>query len=100
MRPDPGRDELERIHAGMTADDRARLGQELRARGLLTVWDQVDRAGPMEPLEEALFILDRLYPTMLPAHRASFRRQMGADIRAGRWGGFTRPGSGDARRSP
>ena len=97
MRPDPGRDVLERIHAGMSRDERARIGQRLREEGLRLVWDQVDRADPMDPVEEGLFILDRLYPEMLPGHRESFRRQMQADYERGTWNGFRRPDDLPAR---
>lgn len=93
MRPDPGRDLLEDIHARMTPDERARLNQGLREEGLRHVWDQVDRAKPMEPVEEGLFILDRLYPEMRPTQRESFRRQMQASYDRGEWRGFQRPTS-------
>ena len=82
MRPDPGRDTLERIHGSLAPEARARLGQDLRARGLLSVWDQVDRAEPMSPVEEGLFILERLYPEMPAGHRASLGRQMEAAYQA------------------
>lgn len=91
MRPDPGRDVLERIHAGMSRDERARIGQRLREDGFLLVWDQVDRAEPMDPVEQGMFILDRLYPTMIREHREAFRRQMQADYERGSWSGFERP---------
>jgi hypothetical protein len=45
----------------------------------------------MSPVEEGLFILERLYPEMPDAHRASLRRQMEAAYRAGSWHGFRRP---------
>jgi hypothetical protein len=77
--------------AGLDADERARINQAMRERGFLLVWDQVDRAGPMSPVEEGMFILERLYPEMPDAHRRSIRRQMEADHRAGRWHGFERP---------
>lgn len=91
MRPDPGREVLERIHAGMSRDERARIGQRLREDGFRLVWDQVDRRAPMNPVEEGMFVLDRLYPEMLPAHRESVRRQMQADYERGEWTGFARP---------
>lgn len=91
MRPDPGRDVLERIHAGMTRDERARIGQRLREDGFRLVWDQVDRAGPMGPVQEGMFILDRLYPEMPSAHRESFHRQLQAAYERGAWAGFQRP---------
>jgi hypothetical protein len=98
MKPDPGRDVLERIHAGLGRDDRARIGQNLRERGFALVWDQVDRAGPMSPVEEGMFILDRLDPEMPSTHRASFQRQMQAAHMAGTWHGFVRPDSDGAGR--
>ena len=91
MRPDPGREVLERIHAGMTPTQRAAIGQRMRLDGLLRVWKQVDLADPMDPVEEGMFILDRLYPEMPPAHRETFRRQMQADYERGTWSGFRRP---------
>ena len=91
MRPDPGRDVLERIHAVMTRDERARIGQRLREDGFRLVWDQVDRAGPMSPVQEGMFILDRLYPQMPAAHRESFHRQLQASYERGAWAGFKRP---------
>jgi hypothetical protein len=91
MRPDPGREILERIHAGLDPAERARLGQELRELGFRHVWDQVDRTAPMPPVEEGMFILDRLYPEMPAAHRASLRRQMTEAHGRGEWHGFERP---------
>jgi hypothetical protein len=92
MRPDPGRQMLERIHMSLAPEARARLSQELRDAGLRSVWEQVDRAAPMGPVEEGLFIIERLYPEMPTEHRASLRRQMEASFRAGTWRGFRRPG--------
>jgi hypothetical protein len=82
---------LERIQASLGPDAGARLNEELRARGFQSVWDQVDRAEPMSPVEEGLFIIQRLYPEMPAAHRASLRRQMEAAYQAGTWHGFQRP---------
>jgi len=91
MRPDPGLAVLEQIHGDLGPDARARIGHELRTRGILLVWDQVDRAEPMSAVNEGAFILERLYPEMPAAHRASIIRQMEADYRAGTWHGFERP---------
>ena len=91
MRPDPGREQLERIHQGLSPNQRALIGQELRQRGFLSVWDQVDRTEAMAPVEEAMFVLARLYPEMPATHRASLRRQMQARYDAGTWRGFERP---------
>ena len=90
MHPDPGRDILEQLHAGLSPDARARLGQELRVRGFATVWDQVDRAPSMGPVDQGLFILDRLYPEMPAEHRQALRRQMEEAYHRGEWHGFQR----------
>jgi len=91
MRPDPGLELLERVLGDLDPNARARIGHDLRRRGRLLVWDQVDRAGPMSPVEEAMFVLGRMYPEMPRIHRASLRRQIEADFRAGTWHGFERP---------
>lgn len=91
MRPDPGRERLEQLLGEMGPDERAQIGQGLRGRAFLLVWDQVDRAGPMSDVDRSMFILERLYPEMPEAHRASLRRQMEADHEAGTWHGFERP---------
>ena len=91
MRPDPGLELLERVLGDLDADARARIAHDLRQRGHLLVWDQVDRAGPMSKVEEAMFILDRMYPEMPEVHRTSLRHQIEADYRGGAWHGFERP---------
>lgn len=75
----------------MSADQRARLGQALRRRGFRAVWGQVDRAGLMDPVEEGMFLLDRLYPDMPAAHRASLGRQLQTAYDRDEWHGFARP---------
>ena len=97
MRPDPGRDVLERIQAELGSSERVRLAARLRELGFRQVWAQVDRAEPMAPVEEGMFILERLYPEMKDAHRASIRRQLAAAYRRGEWYGFERP---DATSTP
>lgn len=91
MRPDPGAEMLEAMLASLSPDQRASIAYRLRQRGVLLVWDQVDRAEPMAPVDEAMFILGRMYPEMPDVHRASIRRQIEADHDAGIWHGFKRP---------
>lgn len=94
MRPDPGRDILDRMIAAMPAEARVRWSIEKRAVGHLLVWQQSDAAAarqPMNELERAFFILDRLYPEMPPQHREQFRTRLTAEWDAGRWHGFERP---------
>lgn len=91
MHPDPGRDLLEARLAAMTADERARIGADLRARGFALAWDQLDRTGPSDPVGRAMFLLERLYPEMPAVHREQVRRQLEAAAEAGSWHGPVRP---------
>ena len=91
MRPDPGRDLLEARLASMTPDARARISMDLRARGLALVWDQLDRAGSLGPVEQALFLIDRLYPEMPAIHREQIHRRLQTEHDAGTWRGPQRP---------
>lgn len=91
MRPDPGRDRLEAKLASMSRDERALVAADLRTKGIALVWDQLDRAGPMEPVERMMFLIDRLYPEMPAAHRATLQRKFQAELDAGRWRGPVRP---------
>lgn len=95
MRPDPGRALLEARIAELTADERALIAMDLRARGRALVWDQLDRAGPMGPVETAMFLLERLYPEMPPQHVAQVRRQIEERVAAGTWSGIERPAPGE-----
>ena len=69
----------------------ARTSVELRARGFALAWDQLDRAGIEDPVARALFLIDRLYPEMPPAHRARFAAGFTAARDAGTWHGPVRP---------
>ncbi len=91
MRPDPGRDLQEALLIARTPDERALLSARLRAAGMALVWDQLDRAGITDPLETAMFLLDRLYPELPGVHREQLRRRIGAEVAAGTWDGFRRP---------
>lgn len=94
MRPDPGRDIQERLIADMSLDRRVAVGERLRRTGHLLVWQQADAAAarePMNELERAFFILDRLYPDMPPQHREQFHASFTAAWQAGTWHGFARP---------
>src|SRR5689334_19569932 len=91
MRPDPGRDILEEGLAALTPDARARIASDLRARGVALAWDQLERAGPMDPVTSMLFLLERLYPEMPDAHREQLRRGLTAEVAAGTWVGPSRP---------
>ena len=90
VRSDPGRDELEGKLMVLTPQERWRISGELREKGFALVWDQLERAGPMGPVEQVMFLIDRLYPEMPAAHRATFQRKFQAEFDAGRWHGPVR----------
>jgi len=91
MRPDPGRDLMDARLRAAGPDAWARTALELRARGFALAWDQLDRAGIGEPVERALFLIDRLYPEMPAAHRAQIEAGLAAARDAGTWHGPVRP---------
>lgn len=94
MRPDPGRDIQEAMIATMPLARRVAIARRLRETGHLLVWQQSDAAAarqPMNELERAFFILDRLYPEMPAPHREQIRARLTADWNAGLWHGFDRP---------
>lgn len=94
MRPDPGRDAQESVIAGMPPADRVRIGADLRAKGMLLVWQQVDAAGIDNPVEQADFVLRRLYPEMPEAWFRDVVSKLAAKHVAGEWQGFERPEHG------
>jgi hypothetical protein len=91
MRPDPGRDLLESQLMALSADERALIGLDLRARGFALAWDQLDRFGPADPVGRAMFLIDRLYPEMPPVHREQVRRGFESLLAGGTWHGPERP---------
>lgn len=72
-------------------DDRVAWLAEMRAAGMRSVWDQVDRAGIVEPLEIAEFLLRRLYPELRGPSLDDVLAQLRAARAAGTWSGFERP---------
>ena len=91
MRPDPGRLDLLGRIAASSVEDRVDWLAEMRAAGMRSVWQQVDRAGITDPLEVAEFLLRRLYPDLPPASLAEILEQLRAAHAAGTWTGFARP---------
>lgn len=91
MRPDPGRQIQEALIASMSAVERTHLMARLRDNGRWLVWQQVDAAGIGDPVEQADFILRRLYPEMPGAWFEDVVGQLRARHAAGRWSGFRRP---------
>ena len=98
MRADPGRSGILNRIAASTVDDRVAWLAEMRAAGIRSVWEQVDRAGLVEPLEVAEFLLRRLYPGMREAALDETLGQLRAALAAGTWAGFERPTAARERR--
>ncbi len=91
MRPDPGRMAQEAALASMASLERTAQMAELRRNGLWAVWQQVDAAGIADPVEQAEFVLRRLYPEESDAWLARILDQLRAAHAAGTWSGFRRP---------
>ena len=91
MRPDPGHAALVDRLAQTSVDARVAWLAEMRAAGIRSAWEQVDRAGIVEPLEVAEFLLRRLYPGLRGAALDQVLGQLRAEHVAGTWSGFERP---------
>jgi hypothetical protein len=91
MRPDPGRAAQDAVLASMTSLERTARMVELRRNGLWAAWQQVDAAGVADPVEQAEFLLRRLYPEESEAWLALVLDQLRAAHAAGTWDGFRRP---------
>ena len=91
MRPDPGRAAQDAALASLTSLERTARMVELRRNGLWAVWQQVDAAGVTDPVEQADFLLRRLYPEESEAWLVRVLDQLRAAHAAGTWSGFRRP---------
>lgn len=91
MHPDPGQAALDRRVAAASVEKRVEWVATMRLAGLRTVWQQVDAAGVTDPVEQADFILRRLYPEMPEAWFEDIVGQFRSLHAAGRWNGFRRP---------
>ena len=83
----------ERLLAVGLAGRRA-VHERLRAAAFVRVWAQADRAGPMTELEQARFLLRRLYPDLEGPRLEAIMDRLETDWHAGTWTGFRRPGPG------
>jgi hypothetical protein len=91
MRPDPGRDLMEARLSALTRDERARHSAVLRERGVRLVWDQLDRAAVTDPVEQAMFLVSRMYPEMPAVHVEQLRQGFIAARERDGWDGPQRP---------
>jgi len=91
MRPDPGRVKQESLIASMSSLERTRQTALLRERGMWMAWQQVDQNALDDPLQQAEFILRRLYPEMPEVWFQDVLAKLAAKHAAGEWNGFERP---------
>jgi hypothetical protein len=82
----------ERVRAS-SPSDRMRLHVEMYRLAFTQVWAAADRGGPMAPLEEARFVLRRLYPDLEGPRLEAIMAELGARFEDGSWTGFRRPAS-------
>ncbi len=75
----------------MSSSQRSGISIKLRERGLRTVWQQVDREGISDPVQQADFLLRRLYPEMREEWFGAVVAALAALHAAGKWHGFERP---------
>ena len=80
-----------RVAASSVADRVAWLSA-MRKAALQIVWQQVDAAGIDDPVEQADFLLRRLYPEESESWFAGVVDRLRAAHAAGTWNGFPRPG--------
>jgi hypothetical protein len=86
----------ERVRAA-SPSDRMRLHVEMYRLAFTQVWAAADRAGPMTPLEEARFVLRRLYPDLEGPRLEAIMAELGARFEDGSWTGFRRPSEVEER---
>ncbi len=91
MQTDPGQAELDARVAAASVEERVKWTADKRLQGLRTVWQQADAAGIDNPVEQAEFILRRLYPEMPESWFADVVAKLAAKHVAGEWHGFQRP---------
>jgi hypothetical protein len=77
--------------AGASIDQRVAWNEERRALGQRLVWQQLDAAALADPLEQADFLLRRLYPEMPERWFKDVMAKLAAKHAAGEWHGFSRP---------
>ena len=90
MRPEPGQAQLDASIATSSVEGRVAWVAAKRSLGIRLVWQQVDAAGITDPVEQADFLLRRLYPEMPQAWLAATVAELAERHAQGRWQGFER----------
>jgi hypothetical protein len=93
VRADPGRQALLARLADSTVEERVAWLAAMRDAGMRSAWQQVDRAGLVDPIEIADFLLRRIYPEESEAWFGKVVEALRSERAAGTWHGFTRPAS-------
>ncbi len=97
MRPDPGRAELAAARASWTVAERLALAAELRDRSFDLAWaslrEHEARAGRLDDLARARFVLQRLYPELGGPRLDEIIEILAARREQGTWQGFVPPPS-------
>jgi hypothetical protein len=90
MRPDPGQTLLDERIAASSVEERVAWVEARRALGYRLVWQQVDAAGISDPVAQAAFLLQRLYPEMPAVWVDNVITRLREMRAAGRWHGLER----------
>jgi hypothetical protein len=93
MRPDPGQALLDERIAASTVEERVAWVAAKRALGYQLVWQQIDAAGITDPVAQAAFMLQRLYPDMPEVWVHNVIGHLRQRQVAGQWRGPERPAS-------
>jgi hypothetical protein len=91
MRPEPGQADLDAAIVQASVEARVAWVTAKRALAMRIVWQQLDAAGIDDPVEQARFLLGRLYPDMPLAWRESTIAALAERHAHGRWHGYPRP---------
>jgi hypothetical protein len=94
MKLEPGQAQLDSRIAESSVEDRVAWSTNKRQLGLALVWQQLDASGIEHPVEQAGFLLRRLYPEMPEAWFGDVLAKLAAKHAAGEWHGFERPSDG------
>jgi hypothetical protein len=91
MRREPGQAHLDAAIVEASVEARVAWVTSKRAMAMRIVWQQLDAAGISDPIEQARFLLGRLYPDMPPAWREGTLAALTERHAHGRWQGYPRP---------